>query len=129
MWNKIYKRELFDNLRFDDVMALSDTMLCYKIYERANYVATISTYLINYRKHLESMSSRMWNYEPTYWEHRLNVYLVMCSYLFDRFPQSRAVIAKKFRYEVGYRIQRRIQKEIYDLYYNKPEVQRLFKYR
>ena len=129
MWNKIYKRELFDNLRFDDVMALSDTMLCYKIYERANYVATISTYLINYRKHLESMSYRMWNHEPTYWEHRLNVYLVMCSYLFDRFPQSRTVIAKKFRYEVGYRIQRRIQKEIYDLYYNKPEVQRLFKYR
>lgn len=128
MWNKIYKRELFNKLRFDDVMALSDTLLCYKLYERANYVATISTYLINYRRHTESMSFRMHNYEPTYWEHRLKVYLTMCSYLFNHFPQSRLTIAKKFRSEITYRIKPYIQRDIYLLYYNKPEFKQLIKY-
>lgn len=87
MWNKMYRRSIFDNFRFADVMALSDTMLCYKLFDSATLVAGIPEHLIAHRSHLENMTFRMLNGQPGYPEHRLNVYIDMCSFLFEKYPR------------------------------------------
>jgi len=101
MWNKIFKKEIFDDIRFEDVMALSDTMICYKLFERASRITTISRYLINHRHHKESMTYRMRHYEENYWKHRLKVYLDMCSYLYNNYNDIRSLVKRIFKNELS----------------------------
>lgn len=100
MWNKLFKKEIFDNLRFDDVMALSDTLLCPRLFEKANSISSINQVLINHRVHNENMTYRVKHYEKDYWNHRLNVYTTICSYLKERFPQYTKVYESKLKEEI-----------------------------
>lgn len=125
MWNKLFRREIFDDLRFDDVIALSDTMICYKLIERANSIATFSTRLIAHRTHDESMTYRVQHFEPTYWEHRINVYLTMCSYLLEKYPQYSYNYKSIFKGEFLYNIREHISKELFNYYYNREDVKKL----
>ena len=97
LWNKLYKREIFDHMRFEDVEALSDTMLTYLLYEKANQVV-YSNYLgYHYRVHNENMTYRVRNFSSTYWPHRLNVYLTMCYYLYTKYSSLQKDVKSKFR--------------------------------
>ena len=121
MWNKIYKREIFEDMRFDNVIALSDTMLCYKLFEKANKISFIPNKLICHRHHNENMTYQVRNFEPTYWPHRLNVYLTMCSYLLEKYPSLERLLKDKFRSELRF-IKPHLSKEIYESYLNREDV-------
>lgn len=124
MWNKLYKKEIFDNIRFDNVEALSDTMLCYKLFEKANSVSYVSDILIYHRIHDENMTYKVRHFSPTYWEHRLNVYLTMCSHLCECYPQFDKTYKSIFRSECEF-IKPHLTKEVYIRYLEKDDVKRL----
>ena len=115
MWNKLFKRELFDNLRFDDVIALSDTILCPIIFDRAAQIASITDILYYYRKHQESMSFKVKQKGDIYWEHRLNIYLNIYNFLMKKYPKYRLYYINKLEEELVY-------------IYNSPSKEILFKY-
>lgn len=96
LWNKLFKREIFDNMRFDNVIALSDTMLNYKLFERAKRTAYTNYIGYHHRIHDENMTYHVRNFEPTYWPHRLNVYLTMCYYLYSKYDKLKERVRKKF---------------------------------
>lgn len=121
MWNKLYKREIFDNMRFEDVEALSDTMLCYKLFEKAKSVSYNNSALIYHRVHDENMTYRVRHFSPTYWEHRLNVYLTMCSYLVEKYPKFSREYRDKFKHELQF-IRPHLSQEIFDSYINREDV-------
>lgn len=99
LWNKLYKREIFDNMCFDDVEALSDTMLTYLLYEKANKVVRSKYLGYHYRVHDENMTYRVRNFSTTYWPHRLNVYITMCSYLYNKYEGLKSTSKIIFRQE------------------------------
>ena len=125
MWNKLYKREIFDNMRFDDVEALSDTMICYKLFERAKSVSFINKILIYHRVHNENMTYRVRNFSSTYWEHRLNVYLTMCSYLCEKYPRYISIYKDKFKQEFYNHIKKHLSEDVSNKYLEKEEVKKL----
>lgn len=96
LWNKLFKREIFDNMRFDNVIALSDTMLNYKLFERAKRTVYTNYIGYHYRVHNENMTYHVRNFEPTYWPHRLNVYLIMCYYLYSKYDKLKEQARRKF---------------------------------
>ena len=99
LWNKLFRREIFDGMRFDDVIALSDTMLNYKLFERAHRTAYTKYIGYHHRIHDENMTYRVRNFEPTYWPHRLNVYLTMCYYLYSKYDKLKLLAKRKFTNE------------------------------
>lgn len=101
-WNKLYKKELFYDIRFQDVMALSDTMECYKLYEKANKVVILSNKIINHRIHKSSISSTFKNSEGPYWKHRLKIYIDMCNYLYEKCPKSLRLLREILSREIKF---------------------------
>lgn len=124
MWNKIYKRELFDDIRFEDVMALSDTMVMYKIVDKAKKIATVDKSLIYYRVHPANMTHHVRS-RPEYWVHRLKVHTDMYIYLYERYPQYRDIICGYFRAFYNGEIQHKVDKTIIEDYNNRKEIQKL----
>lgn len=123
LWNKLYKRYIFDNMRFEDVEALSDTMLNYKLFERANKTCYTNIITYHHRVHDENMTYRVRNFSPTYWEHRLNVYITMCSYLL-KYEELKRQVKNRFKRELLF-IKPHLDAEIYTRYLKKPEVKLL----
>ena len=124
MWNKIYKREVFNDVRFSNVEALSDTMVMYKLFEKAK-VCYISNVLIYYRRHNENMTFKVRNFSPTYWEHRLTVYLTMCNYLYKNYRQYAKIYRDMFKHEFCEHIKPHLSEETYNKYLEKEEVKQL----
>ena len=124
MWNKIYKREIFEGLRFADVEALSDTILCPFLFENAKSISTINKYLIYHRKHNENMTYHVRNESNTYWEHRLRVYLFICYYLIKEFPKYKNNYKKIFEGEL-YFIKPHLTEELFNVYLNDIRVKEL----
>lgn len=118
MWNKIFKKELFEGIEFKNVIALSDTLICYKLIEKANLVVSTSELLINHRIHNENITYRVRNFEPTYWEYRLNVYIDICSYLIEKYPQYSKYYKNLFKGEI-YFIKPHLSEEVYNNYREK----------
>jgi len=124
MWDKIFKKELFNDLRFDDMIALSDTALCYKIYDKANIVSRITPILICHRDHNENMTYRVRHFEPTYWGHRLNIYIDMCLFLIKNYQHVDDIVKREFRKELNF-IKPHLSQEIFDSYINREDVKNL----
>ena len=126
LWDKLYKREIFNNMRFEDVEALSDTMLTYLLYEKANQVV-YSKYLgYHYRVHNENMTYRVRNFSSTYWPHRLNVYITMCSYLYNKYDGLKSTSKTIFRQEYRFCLPH-LTKEQIEEFNNKEEIKFLLK--
>lgn len=124
LWNKLYKRYIFDNMRFEDVEALSDTMLNYLLFEKAHKTCHTNIITYHHRIHDESMTHYVRNYSPTYWEHRLNVYITMCSYLLEKYPNLKSSIKARFRGEVNF-IRPHLSQEVLDKYLEEEKVKSL----
>ena len=101
MWNKLYKKELFENIRFKNVVALSDTMTTYLLFDKAKVVSMVFNVLVNHRVHNENMTYRVKHFEPTYWEHRLNVYLDMCGFIVKHYKKNKKLAQFKLQEEIG----------------------------
>ena len=126
MWNKIFKKEIFDGLRFEDVEALSDTLLCPYLFEKARSVSTINDYLIYRRWHSENISNRVRYHSNTYWEFRLNVYIKICSYLLEKYSKHSSTYLKLFQDELTH-IKPHLSEELYNEYLNKEEVKKILR--
>ena len=124
LWNKLYKREIFDGIRCEDVEALSDTMMTYKLFEKAKSVSAISSVLIFHRNHDENMTYNVRHFSPTYWEHRLNVYLTMCSYLCEHYSRFSRTYKSIFRGELSF-IRPHLSQEVLDKYLEEEKVKLL----
>ena len=91
MWNKLIKKELYEDIRHKDQIALSDVSVMYKIFHKANKIIQLKKPLIYYRQHKESMSEVTKNTGPEYYTFRLNVLKEVCKFIFDNYPQSRYI--------------------------------------
>lgn len=63
VWNKLYKKEVFDNIRFYENVEYEDMYLVYKLLYDEEKVLWISDRLMNWRKSLSSNTS-VANYSP-----------------------------------------------------------------
>ena len=100
-WNKLFKKELFNGLRFrEDVEALSDTLLNHLLFEKANKTVYTKYRGYHYRIHNENMTYKVRNNSSTYWAYRVNVYIEVCSYI-SKYPNLKklAINTMKSQFE------------------------------
>ena len=57
VWNKLYKRELWENIRFPDGRNYEDIDVMYRIFDRCNAVAVVSQPMYFYRKRSGGISA------------------------------------------------------------------------
>lgn len=55
LWNKLYKREIWENLRFPEGMASEDFHVCYKLFARASVVSFVPERLYYYYQNPDSV--------------------------------------------------------------------------
>lgn len=59
-WNKAYKRELFDDIRYPEGMVFEDVGTTYKIFDKANTICISSNITYNYELRNGSISNKWW---------------------------------------------------------------------
>ena len=59
-WNKAYKRELFDNIKYPEGMVFEDVGTTYKIFDKANTIYITSNITYNYEIRNGSLSNKWW---------------------------------------------------------------------
>ena len=59
-WNKAYKRELFDDIRYPEGMVFEDVGTTYKIFDKANTIYISSNITYNYELRNGSISNKWW---------------------------------------------------------------------
>lgn len=59
-WNKAYKRELFDNIKYPEGMVFEDVGTTYKIFNKANTIYISSNITYNYELRNGSISNKWW---------------------------------------------------------------------
>lgn len=59
-WNKAYKRELFDEIRYPEGMVFEDVGTTYKIFDKANTIYISSNITYNYELRNGSISNKWW---------------------------------------------------------------------
>lgn len=59
-WNKAYKRELFDDIRYPEGMVFEDVGTTYKIFDKANIIYISSNITYNYELRNGSISNKWW---------------------------------------------------------------------
>lgn len=59
-WNKAYKRELFDNIKYPEGMVFEDVGTTYKIFDKANTIYISSNITYNYELRNGSISNKWW---------------------------------------------------------------------
>lgn len=101
MWNKLFNSKLFDGLRFEDVIALSDLRLIGKLFDRANYVTFIEAPLIFYRKHDASIGAVTMSMGIDYWRYRFESFVKTYMPIWDKYQQTRAKIKRILNAELN----------------------------
>ena len=56
MWNKLFKREIWDNVRLRDLHCLGDLDVLYDAIKKANKISFVDNVLYRYRPHNESIT-------------------------------------------------------------------------
>ncbi len=84
MWNKLYKKELFDGVRFPEGMIYEDLTTLYRVLEKAERMMCMPEFLYHYRKRRNSICD-IFGYREIvqYWESHLKRY----NDLIDKYPQ------------------------------------------
>lgn len=88
LWNKLYRRSVFEGFTFPTMNPCSDVATCYQLVGAANKVAFVPRPLVFYRIHDQSMSA-YYKPKPTYLPYRLPLYNTMLDYAWERFPAGR----------------------------------------
>lgn len=89
MWNKLIRKELYENIHFIDQIALSDISTMYKIFDKANKVVQVHLPLIHYRRHEEAMGSITSKEGVEYYKFRLTIIERLIEFIWNYYPQSR----------------------------------------
>ncbi len=58
VWSKLYKREIFDNIRFPEGMCFEDSYIIYEILDKAESISYVPKYLYYYRIRKNSISKK-----------------------------------------------------------------------
>ena len=119
LWNKLVKKEIYDNIRFKDQIALSDISEIYKIVDMANKVVQIQTPLIHYRRHIESTGGECGKMGLEYFIFRFNVLEESIKFVWEKYPQSRHA-AQLMLYGEIKRMTPYVKKEDFEKYINRP---------
>lgn len=91
MWNKLIRRELYDGIRHEDQIALSDVSVMYKLFDKANEVIQIMLPLVHYRRHEQSMTAETPKKGDEYWVFRVNLFKKVLSFIYKKYPQARNI--------------------------------------
>lgn len=100
LWNKIFKKELFDNIRHNNVFCLSDIFIIYKLFDKAKKVSYLITTLIYYRRHNSNMSITTKN-NPKYWKHRIKAFFKLYKFIYENYPEVKEVAFKSMLFEIN----------------------------
>ena len=128
LWNKLFKRELFDEIRFKDAIALSDIMEIYKLFDKAKSISCMKCCLINHRIHNENTTYRVRNFVPEYWEHRINVFIDMTEYIGAKYPEARGAALCRLLFELKF-AKEHFGNEVYKAFLESPRVKEMLKWR
>lgn len=100
MWNKLFKSELFTDLRFEDVIALSDLRLCGILFERAKRIVFIDNPLVFYRQHDTSMCTTTRDHSFDYWNYRFDSFIQLYTPLWNSYPETKCRIQSILKFEL-----------------------------
>lgn len=100
LWNKLVKKEIYDSIRFRDMMALSDIAEIYKMVDKANKVVQVQTPLIHYRRHMESTGGECGKKGIPYLKFRADVLEESVKFVWEKYPQSRFAAQLMLNYEL-----------------------------
>ena len=67
VWNKLYKAELFKELKFPKGKVHEDEFTVYKLYYKSSKIVLLNKVIYNYRKRPESIMSKGFNLNRFYW--------------------------------------------------------------
>ena len=98
LWNKLYRRRVFDGFEFPMMNPASDVATCYQLVGAANKVALTLRSLVFYRQHDQSISALHKPKLETYLPHRFALYDNVLEYSWEKFPQGKStygLIAKR----------------------------------
>ena len=91
LWNKLVRKELYEDIRFKDQPALSDISEIYKIVDKANKVVQVQTPLIHYRRHMESTGAECGRNLLSSVKFRADILEQSVKFTWEHYPQSRYV--------------------------------------
>ena len=107
LWNKLIRKELYEDIRFKDQIAISDISEIYKIVDKANKVIQVQVPLVHYRRHQDSMGIESAKSGVDYFKFRADVLEQSASFVWEHYPQSRFVTQLTLSQEL-----KRILKEV-----------------
>lgn len=125
MWNKLIKRELYDNIVFEDCISMSDAQVMYKIFDKATKVYQVKVPLVYYRRHSDSMSVAS-RHLLSYWKYRLEVMLDELTFVYDKYDISKFICRRTMESEL-YKLRTRVTVSEYDDLYlrNKDRIEHI----
>ena len=86
VWNKIYKRHLFDNIRFPKGKIFEDVFTTYKLIDKANKIVKSSAVKYNYLKRTDSLSRQNFNLGDI---HIVEAFIERYKDLKERYPNDK----------------------------------------
>ena len=119
IWNKLIKKNLYNNIQFKDQIALSDFSVIYKIFDKANKVVQIQIPLIHYRRHADSICGKCSKLGLEYFLLRANLLEESTKFVWENYAQSQAAVQCVLRSEL-YRMQQELTKEDFYKYIDRP---------
>ena len=126
LWNKLIKKELYQDIVFKDQIALSDISEIYKIFHKAKKVIQIQLPLIHYRRHEQSMGKQTSSKGLDYYIFRVKVIEESAVFVWEHYPQSRHAVQLMLTTEL-----QRIKKQVGDIdfktYIYKPIFEKMLK--
>ncbi|MDD6038019.1 MAG: glycosyltransferase family 2 protein, partial [bacterium] len=96
LWNKLYKRKVWDNYRFYENVAYEDMHLTYKVLYEQERVLWVSDRLMNWRKTITSNTAKT-NYKPSAM-HELTAYIDRINYFKEHEDEELVALTLKRLY-------------------------------
>lgn len=126
LWNKLIKKELYNDIVFRDQIAMSDISEIYKIVDKANKVVQVQYPLVHYRRHQESMGAESVKQGLDYFKLRAEILKQSTSFVWKKYPQSRFAIQLMLHQELK-RIKQILGEEKYLKEIDRPFFREVFK--
>ena len=90
MWNKLIKREFYNDIVFEDCPCMSDVQVMYKIFDKVNKVFQVDAKLINYRQHEDSTIGKLCKTKE-FARYRFELILKVLTFVYDKYEISRFI--------------------------------------
>lgn len=99
LWNKLIKKEFYDNVVFQDCPGMSDVRVIYKIFDKAEKVFQVKASLINYRQHPGSITSQLY-LSDWFVKYRFELILEVLTFIFNKYEISKFICRRTLENEL-----------------------------